>query len=678
MRRSTALVASGTTAALGGDGTRQRGVLRRILAYVAPSWVLISLALVLTVITSGLSQVPQLANRYLINHVLSPNPKLPPPTLHYAFHLLLVVAGIILAMRILNSGIGFLRSYTMRIVGQRLIYSLRRDVYRKVHYLSADFYLRNGVGQIMSRVMNDTNTVQNFIAGNITTLASQIMTFFISFAIMSHYDMRLTIYLLLFGPPIAGSILFFSGILRELNRNLRKQTARLTAALHDSLAGFVTIKAFGVEEHVISRFEEENRNLFSLGLRRMRTQAIYSNSVALVTGSSWAFFILFGGMQVVHHQISLGTYFLINGLRGSIFIPFTSFANLNAAYQQAAAGAERIFEYLDTAATVRDTPTATRQPRVRGSIVFDGVVFRYPAVDLQAMAALHAPDPWSDGRLLKPGKAPRDRDDPGDTPPPPVVPELVVSTANDSQPDPSVQTPAEPPPPPPPALNGVSFTVEPGETVGIVGPSGSGKSTIAKLVMRLYDVEAGAVRIDGVDVRDFTLSSLREQMAVVLQDVFLFSASVRENVSFGMEGASNAEIDDALRAANASFVWDLPYGPDTVVGEGGATLSGGERQRVAIARALLRRPRILLLDEATSAQDPLSEESIMHSLRERAGDLTILIIAHRLSTITHADRILVMEDGAIVQQGRHEELLALGGPYARLYGAGQEPVAQRS
>ncbi len=654
--------------------------MRRILAYVAPSWFLITIALSLTVITSGLNQVPQLANRYLINHVLSPGANLPRLTLQHASHLLLVVAGIIMAMRILNSGIGFLRSYTMRIVGQRLIYSLRRDVYRKVHYLSADFYLRNGVGQIMSRVMNDTNTVQNFIAGNITTLASQIMTFFISFAIMSHYDMRLTIYLLLFGPPIAGSILLFSGMLRELNRTLRKQTARLTAALHDALAGFVTIKAFGVEEHVISRFETENRSLFALGLRRMRTQALYSNSVALVTGSSWAFFILFGGMQVVQHQISLGTYFLINGLRGSIFIPFTSFANLNAAYQQAAAGAERIFEYLDTEASVHDTPQARPQPRVRGAIGFDNVVFRYPAMDLQAMAALHAPDPLENTRrLLKSGKALRDSDDPGDSPPPPVVPELVVaSNTSDTQPDPSVQTPVEPPPPPPPALNGVSFTVEPGETVGIVGPSGSGKSTIAKLVMRLYDVEAGAVRIDGVDVRDFTLSSLRDQMAVVLQDVFLFSASVRENVSFGMEGASDGEIDEALRAANASFVWDLPYGPDTVVGEGGATLSGGERQRVAIARALLRRPRILLLDEATSAQDPLSEESIMHSLRERAGDLTILIIAHRLSTITHADRILVMEDGAIVQQGRHEELLAVGGPYARLYGAGQEPVAQQS
>jgi ABC-type multidrug transport system fused ATPase/permease subunit len=215
----------------------------------------------------------------------------------------------------------------------------------------------------------------------------------------------------------------------------------------------------------------------------------------------------------------------------------------------------------------------------------------------------------------------------------------------------------------------VSFRIGAGETVGLVGPSGGGKSTVSSLISRLYDPNGGAVRIDGQDIRDVTLDSLRRQIAVVLQDVYLFRASIRDNVAFGLVGASTQEVDDALRAANAHFVWDLPDGPETIVGEGGLRLSGGQRQRVAIARALLRRPRILVLDEATSAQDTLSENAVMEALRARRGDPTIIVIAHRLSTITYADRILVLDHGQVVEQGRHAQLLAAGGLYAELYGA---------
>lgn len=583
-----------------------RGILLRMLSYLRPVWYLVVASIALTITTTALGQVSPVVNRYLIDHVLvHPSPA--------AFHLLATIALGLFALRLVSSGFGFLRSYVTRILGQRLTYALRRDVQRKVQYLSTDFYIRTGIGQIMSRVMNDTNQVQNFVTSNISTLLNQTFTFAISVGVMAHYDRHLMLLLLAFGPPILGSILLFSNRLRRLNRLIRKQVGQLNTVLHDALAGFTTVKAFAAEEFVIEQFETENLRLFGLNINLMKVQAAFSNSIGLVTGASAAFFMLFGGDQVLHSQISLGTYFLVNSMRGNLFIPFTSFANLTASFQQAAAGAERIFEFLDTEPSVREQPEAISLPPLRGEITFDRVSFVYPV-------AL-PPDP--------------------DT----------------SEPQPT------------PAVHDLSFAIASGEMVGLVGRSGSGKTTVAHLIPRFYDCQSGRVLVDGIDVRDVTLRSLRSQIAVVLQDTYLFNGTVRDNVAFALPNASEQAITDALRAANADFVTDLPQGLDTVLGEGGLRLSGGQRQRVAVARALLRKPRILVLDEATSAQDNLSELAIFQSLRERTGNLTTVVIAHRLSTIAQADRILVLQDGQLVEEGRHAELITKGGAYAELYGA---------
>lgn len=675
-------------------------ILRRLLSYLRPVWVLVAASLVLTLINSGLNQIPQLVNRYLIDRVLLPGHRVPD-----ALRVLITIAVALFVLRLVVAGVAFGRSYTMRIVGQSLVYRLRRDVFRRVQYLSTDFYVHTGVGQIMSRVMNDTSQVQNFITSNLSQMLDQAFTFIVSLGILEHYDPHLTNALLLFGPPIAGSILLFSGRLRATNRAIRRQTARLTAAVHDALAGFVTIKAFAAEEHVIGAFEAENIDLFGKNLSLMRLQAAFNNTMGLVTGSSAAFFLMYGGWQVLHGTIPLGTYVMVNGMRNSLFLPFTSFAGITATYQQAAAGAERIFEYMDMEPSVKDRPDAIELPPVRGAIEFRDVVFHYPpnpepqdeasfrrgwdqaasapvgllgratAGDAVAGApggaAARADAPFRSGeggRRRRRGMVPAAE---------PGAPEVPPVAAGEETPlrapaldgDGAENDGAEEEAAPPAALDGVSFTIRPGETVGLVGPSGGGKSTVASLIARFYDCERGSVRIDDHDVRDVQLNSLRRQIAVVLQDVYLFRATVRDNVAFGRQGATDEEIDAALRAANAHFVWDLPEGPETMVGEGGLRLSGGQRQRVAIARALMRQPRILVLDEATSAQDTLSENAVMDALRERAGHLTILVIAHRLSTITHADRILVLENGHVVEQGRHVQLLASGGLYAQLYGA---------
>lgn len=582
------------------------GILLRMLSYLRPVWYLAAASLLLTITTTAIGQIPQLVNRYLIDHVL-----LHPSVQH--FHLLMIIALGIFGLRLVSAGIGFARSYVTRILGQHITYALRRDVQRKVQYLSTDFYIRTGVGQIMSRVMSDTNQVQNFVTSNISTILNQVFTFVIALGITAHYDRHLTLLLLLFGPPILGSILIFSHRLRALNRVIRKQVAQLNTVLHDALAGFVTVKAFSAEEYVIDQFEGENLRLFGMNIRLMKVRAAFSNSIGLVTGSSAAFFMLFGGDQVLHRQISLGTYFLVNSMRGNLFIPFTSFANLTASFQTAAAGAERIFEFLDTETTVQEKPDAITLPPGGGEIAFKQVSFAYPA-----------PAPTTIG----------------DEEPPPV-----------------------------PAIHDLSFTIAPGEMVGLVGRSGSGKTTIAHLIPRFYDCQSGTVRIDGHDVRDVTLRSLRSQVTVVLQDTYLFNGTVRDNVAFALPDATPEAIDEALRAANADFVRELPQGLDTILGEGGMRLSGGQRQRIAVARALLRKPRVLVLDEATSAQDNLSELAIFRALRERAGALTMVVIAHRLSTVSQADRILVLEDGRLVEEGRHTELLARGGAYAQLYGA---------
>lgn len=642
-------------------------ILRRIFSYLRPAWVLVAISLALTLVNSGLNQIPQLVNRYLIDRVLLPAQRVADP-----LRVLVAIALGLLLLRLVLAAVAFGRSYTMRIVGQNLVYGLRRDIFRSVQYLSTDFYIHAGVGQIMSRVMNDTGQVQNFITSNLSSMLDQLFTFVVSLVILEHYDPHLTDALLLFGPPIAGSILLFSDRLRSTNRAIRRQTARLTAAVHDALAGFVTVKAFAAEEHVISAFEAENIDLFARNLSLMRLQAAFNNTMGLVTGSSGAFFLMYGGWQVLHGTLSLGTYVLVNGMRASLFLPFTSFAGITASYQQAAAGAERIFEYMDTEPSVRDRPGAPDLPPLQGAVEFSDVVFHYPP----------DPEPEEQGVLGRgridrwgvPHIALLRRD--GDRPNPAELqaPRAAPAAAEDAEGEAEGGAPSVPdaPPPSPAALDGVSFTIRPGETVGLVGPSGGGKSTVAGLIARFYDCDSGAVLLDGRDVREVTLRSLRRQVAVVLQDVYLFRATVRDNVAFGLEGVSDADIDAALRAANAHFVWDLPAGPETMVGEGGMRLSGGQRQRVAIARALLRRPRLLVLDEATSAQDTLSENAVMDALAARRGEMTILVIAHRLSTITHADRILVLESGRLVEQGRHSELLAAGGLYAQLYGAQAE------
>ena len=663
-----------------------------MLTYLVPMWPLVATTLTLTLLTSALGQIPQLANRYMIDHVLvltSTGKATGSSLFSHRFTVvirailraggrtpgrletLIVLAVGLFALRLFNSGVGFVQSYATRILGQRLMYALRRDVFRKVQYLSADFYIHTGIGQIMSRVMNDTGTVQNFVTSNVNQILAQVFTFITGLFIMEALDPRLTNLLLLFGPPIGLCILIFNGTLRNANRLIRRQTARLTSAVHDALAGFITIKTFGVEEHVIRSFEAENLGLFGRQLSLMRLQAAYNNTMGLVTGSSAAFFLMYGGLQVIHGQISLGSYVLVNGMHGSLFIPFTSFAGLTAQYQRAAAGAERIFEYLDTEPSVRERPGARLLPPVRGDIAFEDVVFAYPEEpetpeDAQASplaSALTGSPDAREQRWRAPDAAASAQEAVGGAAVgPPQVPSAPEGEDAPPDPDPEAVDP-------PPALDGVSFRIGAGETVGLVGPSGGGKSTVASLISRLYDPNGGAVRIDGQDIRDVTLDSLRRQIAVVLQDVYLFRASIRDNVAFGLVGASTQEVDDALRAANAHFVWDLPDGPETIVGEGGLRLSGGQRQRVAIARALLRRPRILVLDEATSAQDTLSENAVMEALRARRGDPTIIVIAHRLSTITYADRILVLDHGQVVEQGRHAQLLAAGGLYAELYGA---------
>jgi ABC-type multidrug transport system fused ATPase/permease subunit len=522
--------------------------------------------------------------------------------------LVAVLVGVYLLQNGVDAGDMFIR----HALGEKFILDLRVRLYAWLQRLSLSFFERTSTGELMSRVTNDVGVLEQFVTHGSALAAVALLRLVGGAVILFLLDARLAALVLLPVPLLAIAMRYFNTRIRPIYRRVRDRLGDLNAQLQDNLSGIQVIQAFGQEEQQLRRFATESEEYYEARVEGIRYWATFFPAMRFVASMGTVTVLGVGGAMVMGGELTLGTLVAFLAYVTSFYEPINRLTEIDRVFQEAIAAGDRIFELLDETADVADAPDAVDLPPMRGEVAFDDVHFRY-------------------GRRRPEGAPVDDRESPE-------------------------------------VLHDVDFCMAPGEVVALVGPSGAGKTSIANLLCRFYDPVHGRILVDGHDLRHVKLESLRSQVAVVLQDTFLFNSTVRENLLYGKPDATDEELVASARAAYAhEFIQALPNGYDTEIGERGVRLSGGQKQRLALARAILADPRILILDEATSSVDAEAEYLIQQALDSVLQGRTALVIAHRLSTIRGADKIIALEDGRIVEVGDHRELMDRGGLYSQLY-----------
>ncbi|HEX2037267.1 MAG TPA: ABC transporter ATP-binding protein [Chloroflexota bacterium] len=639
--------------------------LRRMIAYLRPYlWLEIGVLLCIA-ISALLNLAPPLLVRGIIDQAV--------PARDFT-HLNWLVAGMI-ATPISVGLVGVLQQYLNNLIGQAIMSDLRLQLFSHLQRQSLRFYTVTQTGQIMSRVNNDVSGVQGVVTGTLASIAQNTATIVFTTATILWLDWRLALISVIVVPVIVIPMRRVGRFRNRVSRETQEKQAEMTAYLQErlSISGFILARVFGRQQDELSHFKGLNRALMALQLRSAMVGRWFFMFVGAVGAIGPAIVFWYGGRETMNGTLTIGTVLAFVTYLGNLYRPIGQLANIYVDVQGAMAVFERIFQYLDLVPDVQEKPHAVALPPVQGRITFEDVHFTYPAPPPPPVAGQEPERTPSSGRGMRGAGGGRGggswlsgmgaisggmRGLGG----------LARSMTPEEPVDGPASNGAETERPRRPALDGVSFEIEPGQLVALVGPSGAGKTTTTYLIPRFYDPTAGRVLLDGHDLRDVTLDSLASQFGIVTQESFLFHDTLRANLLYARPGASETELIAACRAANIhDFITTLPEGYDTVVGERGFRLSGGEKQRVSIARAILKDPRILILDEATSSLDSTSEALIQEALAPLMRGRTSVVIAHRLSTILAADLILVFGGGKVVERGTHAELLAQGGAYATLY-----------
>ena len=588
-----------------------RATLRRIWAFAQPHRRALAAFLLLSVTSALLAVATPVLAGQVVDEIVEGHSEA------RVIGLAVLIAGIAL----LDAVVGIAERWQSARIGEGLILDLRRAVFGHVQRMPVAFFTRTRTGALVSRLNNDVIGAQRAFTWTLSGVVSNLITLILTLAVMLRLSWQITGLALILLPLFVLPARRMGARLAHLEREAADHNATMTTQMTErfSAPGATLVKLFGRPAREEAEFGQRAERVAEIGVRTAMGQYVFLTALALVSALALALVYGLGGWMALQGRLEPGTVVTLALLLTQLYAPLTALASARVDAMTAIVSFERVFEVLDLEPLITEKPDAVAMPDGPVSVSFDGVRFSYPSAGRVSLASLEEV--------------------------------ATLDTRGGTE-----------------VLHDVSFRVEPGRMVALVGTSGSGKSTIAALAPRLYDVDAGAVRLGGVDVRDLSFEAIRATLGLVTQDGHLFHDSVRENLRFARPEATDDELWAALRTARlAPLIESLPDGLDTVVGERGYRFSGGERQRLTIARLLLARPRVVILDEATAHLDSTSEAEVQAALADALVGRTSIVIAHRLSTVREADLILVIEAGRVIERGTHADLLAAGGRYTELY-----------